>query len=288
MATILRVATEWQHRLRRPYAASVPTRSEPVRTIERLLSYPEAHAIAPGGRKPTCTCMACHKCARRLWFRLARKGIRLGPWTSDRARLALESRLSGLGWAEVAARHGYASHHTARRSVLASVALSEAEKAELRAVPPARRRRRIEVVAAVPNAKATIAATPVERLTELRRRVSEEALRAYRSGAPRTVIAPMLTLLDRVDARLAKLDEQERERSVTGLERRAEVAATRAGEIVAKGGRSAKPVSPAAPLASRRVRVASRASPPLCRNRNLRKRKAPAGEPAGALPPPTA
>jgi hypothetical protein len=98
----------------------------------------------------------------------------------------------------------------------------------------------------------------------------------------------MLTLLDRVDARLAKLDEQERERSVTGLERRAEVAATRAGEIVAKGGRSAKPVSPAARLASRRCASPPGRHPRCAETRNLRKRKAPAGEPAGALPPPTA
>jgi hypothetical protein len=188
----------------------VPTRSEPVRTIERLLSYPEAHAVAPGGRKPTCECMSCNKCARRLWFRLARKGIKLGPWTSQRARNALESRLTGLSWAEVARRHGYRSGHTCRESVLALVGISEREKAQLRGVPAAKRARRIEIVPRLgPATLAVRRMTRSERLVRWRAEVTEEALIAVRADAPKSEIRQFLHLIDQIDARLAAIEDDD-------------------------------------------------------------------------------
>jgi hypothetical protein len=59
--------------------------------MARLLAYPEAHEVAPWGRKPTCTWMECVRCVARVRLRLKRKGVKLGPWTSDRAR-------EGHGW----------------------------------------------------------------------------------------------------------------------------------------------------------------------------------------------
>jgi hypothetical protein len=87
-----------------------------------------------------------------------------------------------LTWAEVARRHGYVDAKSAQHSVQAIVALSADEKAELRAVRLAGGRRRIAAVSApgAHNAKVTLAATRAERLAELRRRVSDEALMAYR------------------------------------------------------------------------------------------------------------
>ena len=202
----------------------MPVRSEPARTMDRLMAHPEATQVAPWGRKPTCTCMACSKCVDRVRLRLKRKGIVPGTWTSDRARAALEDRLSGLSWAEVAERHGYRNATTCQHSVAAITTLTEQEKAQLSAIPPAKRRARIEVVAG-PVAPVLPRNTRIERLTDERTRMADEALRAYRHGASKDTINGMLALLDRYDSRIAALSEADTATSTE--ERRAAVAVAR-------------------------------------------------------------
>jgi hypothetical protein len=68
----------------------VPTRSGPVATVERLLSYPEAHEVGRGGRKPTCTCGACRRAeiAATRAAEIVPKGGRSAKPVSPAARLA--------------------------------------------------------------------------------------------------------------------------------------------------------------------------------------------------------
>ena len=193
--------------------------------MDRLLRHPEATQVAPWGRRPTCTCMACSKCIARVRLRLKRKGITPGIWTSDRARAALEDRLGGMGWAEVAERHGYRDARTCQASVQAITTLTEEEKDALSRVKPAKRRARIEVVAG-PVAPALPRKTRIERLTDERTRMADECLRAYRHGASKETINGMLALLDRYDSRIAALKEADV--ATTTEERRAAIAADRA------------------------------------------------------------
>lgn len=94
------------------------------RAAPRLAQLPEAQLLPVGvgsrlgGSAPTCTCNNCLKCAERLRRRLLRRGIRVGRWSSSRARFARDARLEGASWAEIARVFDYATAQSARNSVL--------------------------------------------------------------------------------------------------------------------------------------------------------------------------